>query len=102
VSCVTDMNDMFAYSEFNRNLSIWILSLNPNVDMYIFNSDSSHSKIYGEIGSYDDFLKSVNWDRVKGYIKEVMKNSSNSERYKLLKRLNNFRQFSDIELDLSK
>jgi len=102
VSGVTDMSWLFYESEFNRDISLWVLTLNPNVNMFGFNKDSEHSKIYGKINHYEDFIKSVKWSNVKEYIKDIMDNGSNKERYKLLKNINRFRQFSNIELDISK
>jgi len=101
VSNVTYMNYMFNSSKFNHDLSPWILSLDSNVSMVGFNIGSKHEKIYGEINGYGGFIKTVKWDSIKQHIKEILKNSSNKERYEILKKLNSFRQFSDIELDIS-
>jgi len=102
VSNVADMGGMFYGSEFNGDISLWILSLNPNVDMKWINESSSHSEIYGEINNYEDFVKTVNWDVVKNRIHDIMDNDSDSERYKLLKKLNSIKQFSGVDLDISK
>jgi len=102
VSSVTDMKNIFYGSKFSQDISLWILSLNPNVDMVQFNNYSEHSKIYGDINSYEDFIQTINWSNVKEYIKEIMDNGSNKERYELLKRFNNLKWISNIELDISK
>jgi len=56
------------------------------------NESSSHSEIYGEINNYEDFIQTINWNNIKQYIKEIMDNDSDSERYKLLKKLNELQQ----------
>ena len=98
LSGVTNMINMFAYSKFNRNLSIWVLSLDHNVDTYLFNERSKHSDRYGAINSYEDFVKTVTWDVVKNRIHDIMEYGSDSDKYKLLKKLNSVKQFSNIDI----
>jgi len=101
VKSVIDMNHMFYNSEFNQDLSLWILRIDHNTIMGWFNENSKHSKTYGGINSYDDFIQTINWNNIKEYIKNIMKNSSDKERYELLKRLNNIKHISNIDLDIS-
>jgi len=96
-SNVDSMSWMFFKSNFNKDLSLWMLSLNPNVKLYMFNFNSEHEVVYGGINSYKDFIKTVKWDNIKPYIKEMIKNSSNSKRYELLKRLNSIEHITDID-----
>jgi len=58
-------------------------------------------RLNSNINSYDDFIKSVNWDKIKQHIKDIMRSEDNKKRYELLKNINRFRQFSNIELDIS-
>ena len=97
LSNVKYINYMFAYSEFNQDISEWILSLDNSVYIKKFNKKSKHGKIYGRINSYEDFIKSVNWNSIK----EIMINSNNQKRYEILKRLNSIKQINDIELEIS-
>jgi len=91
---------MFCNSKFNQYISVWVLSLDDSVYMKKFNKKSEHEKMYGEINCYIDFIKSVDWDRVKPYIKDIVEHNSDSDRYKLLKKLSEL-QPRDIDLDLN-
>jgi len=100
LSNVTDMNRMFHSSKFDGDLSKWILTLNPNIDMLWFNIGSEHEKKYGKISSYEDFIRIVDWDVVKEYIEDIIENRSDNEKYKLLKNIDRLKQYIDVDIDL--
>ena len=107
VSNVTDMSYMFAGSSFSRDLSLWVLMLDRNTNLNSFNNTGKHSKLYGYINNYNDFIKTVKWDRVKSninivksYIKDIFDSDDDKKRYELLKRLNSIKQLIDTDMDI--
>jgi len=115
VSSVTNMGSMFSGCEFNQDLSKWCVKNVKNLsNMFYISSFSRERSIddisewvtyldknvnmdnfYPGIDSYEDFVKLVNWDRVKQHIiNKISSSESHLEQLEYLKLAN---RVSDIE-----